>query len=77
MTGEKRASFAQFFYRINPDKTTDSICGFCFLTAATARNRAELQALEATHNCRSRSHDDGANRIRKLQIGEFRSGGQG
>jgi hypothetical protein len=26
--------FAQFFYRVNPDKTIACICGFCFLPAA-------------------------------------------
>ena len=31
-------SFFQFVHRVNPDKTIDAICAFCFLTAASADN---------------------------------------
>jgi hypothetical protein len=37
-------SFAQFFYRDNPDNTIDAICGYCFLTVATANTRTELRS---------------------------------
>jgi hypothetical protein len=43
--------YHQFFYRINPDKTVDSICAFCYLTAATANSQAELHELERAHRC--------------------------
>jgi hypothetical protein len=49
---EVNVSFAQFFYRVNPDKTVDSICGFCFLASAPANNQADLRAWESTHVCR-------------------------
>jgi hypothetical protein len=44
-------SFAQFFYRVNPDTTIDAICGYCFLTVATANTRTELRLIEAAHHC--------------------------
>jgi hypothetical protein len=44
-------SFAQFFYRVNPDSTIDAICGYCFLTVATANTRTELRLLESDHHC--------------------------
>jgi hypothetical protein len=44
-------SFFQFVYRVNPDKTIDAICAFCFLTAATAENEADLHAQESAHKC--------------------------
>jgi hypothetical protein len=40
-----------FFYRINADKTIDSICGFCYLTVAAGESEAELYALESAHDC--------------------------
>jgi hypothetical protein len=45
------ADAPQFFYRINADKTIDSICGSCFLTVATGKSEAELHAQEAAHDC--------------------------
>ncbi len=47
----KDVHFHQFFYRINPDKTIDAICAFCYLTAATAETRAELLVRERAHRC--------------------------
>ena len=44
-------SFAQFFYRVNPDSTIDAICGYCFLTVATANTRTELRLFESAHQC--------------------------
>ena len=43
--------YHQFFYRINPDKTVDSICAFCYMTAATANSQAEIHELERKHRC--------------------------
>lgn len=47
----KRAHFHQFFYRINADNTIDAICAFCYMTAATATTRAELEVKERAHRC--------------------------
>jgi hypothetical protein len=43
--------YAQFFYRSNPDGTTDSICGICFNTVVTARLFAQLKTGEMVHKC--------------------------
>jgi hypothetical protein len=40
-----------FHHRVNGDKTFDSICLQCFLTAATAENETDLHKLEAGHKC--------------------------
>jgi hypothetical protein len=42
----------QFTHRSNPNSTVDSICTYCYLTAATARNYAELKAKEKSHKCK-------------------------
>ena len=47
----KGVHFHQFFYRINADKTIDAICAFCYMTAATAATRAELEVKERAHRC--------------------------
>jgi hypothetical protein len=47
----KDVHFHRFFYRVNPDKTIDSICAFCYMTAATAYSQAELYARERAHRC--------------------------
>jgi hypothetical protein len=51
LNAKKDVSFAQFFYRVNPNRTIDSICGFCFLTVATDENKAALRTPELTHCC--------------------------
>jgi hypothetical protein len=43
--------FAQFFYRINPDKTMDSICGYCFVASEPAADREQLRPWEIAHCC--------------------------
>jgi hypothetical protein len=65
MAPQKNVSYSQFFYRENADKTIDAICGFCFLTAATANDFADLHKLESAHVCflkhaRQQSHLTGA-----------------
>ena len=47
-----KGSYYQFFYRRNSDNTTDAICGFCFLTVASAESEADLHARESLHKCR-------------------------
>src|SRR5258708_172232 len=51
MASRQGACFSQFVYRTNPDNTIDSICAFCFLTVATAENRADLHQQESAHHC--------------------------
>jgi hypothetical protein len=51
MANEKSGNSSHFFYRENPNRTIDAICGFCFSTAATAKNRADLREMEAAHVC--------------------------
>jgi hypothetical protein len=46
-----KGSYSQFFYRRNANKTMDAICGFCFLTVASAESEADLHALESVHQC--------------------------
>lgn len=46
-----KGSYPQFFYRRNADNTMDTICGFCFLTVASAESEADLHALESDHEC--------------------------
>jgi hypothetical protein len=43
--------FDQFNYRWNSNDTVDSICTYCFMTAGTARNEAELRTKEISHKC--------------------------
>jgi hypothetical protein len=45
------ASRPRFYYRTNPDDTVDAICAFCYLTAATAANEADLHKKEVAHQC--------------------------
>jgi hypothetical protein len=45
------ASRPRFYYRTNPDGTVDAICAFCYLTAATAADQADLHKKEAAHLC--------------------------
>jgi hypothetical protein len=52
--GSLTMNSTQFRYRRNADGTIDSICPHCFLTAATVENEADLQELEAAHQCPDR-----------------------
>jgi hypothetical protein len=47
--------FAQFFYRVNSNKSMESICGDCFLASPASGETAELQAWEHAHRCLSQS----------------------
>ena len=40
-----------YAHRINPDRTTDSICKECFATIGTAEAAEYLKALELAHAC--------------------------
>jgi hypothetical protein len=41
-----------FFYRVNIDKSIDSICGCCYRTVATASNEGALHVSEDSHDCK-------------------------
>jgi hypothetical protein len=41
----------KFHHRVNADKTIDSICLRCYLTAAKAENEADLRECEEAHEC--------------------------
>jgi hypothetical protein len=41
----------KFHHRVNADKTIDSICLRCYLTAAKAENEAGLREREEAHEC--------------------------
>jgi hypothetical protein len=41
----------RYLYRENPDKTVVAICPWCFMTAASASNEADLQYQESLHQC--------------------------
>jgi len=61
LEGRQIADAVQFFYRMNADKTIDSICAFCYLTVATGESEAELHVQEAAHDCwKKRSSDSQA-----------------
>ena len=45
------AFFAQFFYRVNPDKTVAAICGTCFLESDPLADQAGLKSWETAHHC--------------------------
>jgi hypothetical protein len=47
----KSEKCSQFYYRVNADGTIDAICLRCYLTAAKAANEADLNELEAAHQC--------------------------
>jgi hypothetical protein len=46
--------FAQFFYRVNSNKSVESICGDCFLASPASEETAKLQAWEHAHRCSTR-----------------------
>jgi hypothetical protein len=71
----KTASFAQFFYRVNPDSTIESICGFCFDASAAMLDRAKLQLWEANHHCAEKGEGSPINYTSGLQsIGKLAPG---
>jgi hypothetical protein len=49
--GGPKMTQQRYFYRENPDKTVVAICPWCFMTAATASNEADLEYLESLHQC--------------------------
>lgn len=51
LNGRSQMKTEKYFYRSNPDTTIDAICPFCFMTAATATNEADLLYLESLHRC--------------------------
>ena len=51
MMAYSNTCFAQFFYRVNPDKSMDSICGHCFEASDPAFDKESLRAWEVAHCC--------------------------
>jgi len=45
--------FAQFFYRVNEDKTVEAICGFCFAGSHPVVEPGAMREWEKAHVCRS------------------------
>jgi hypothetical protein len=45
------ACFAQFFYRVNPNKTIEAICGHCFSSSESSTDKGALQTWETAHRC--------------------------
>ncbi len=41
----------RFLYRVNSDRTIDSICCCCYRTVGTAHSKDALHAREAAHEC--------------------------
>jgi hypothetical protein len=41
----------EYFHRLNPDFTYESICLVCFRTIGSARREADLEIAEANHHC--------------------------
>ena len=41
----------EFAHRINRDGTADSICLYCFMTAASSPEESTLEKAELTHAC--------------------------
>ena len=44
-----RQYYRRFTHRLNPDGSYDSICMYCFLTAATSQTEDQLASLERDH----------------------------
>ena len=44
-------AFAQFFYRVNADKTIDAICSYCFTESASAARKEDLETWQTAHRC--------------------------
>jgi hypothetical protein len=51
MTSTPTTCFAQFFYRVNPDKSMDAVCGCCFASSEPTRENEDLRAWQAAHHC--------------------------
>ena len=54
MTPITTACFAQFFYRVNSDKTVDAICGYCFEASDPCESKNALYTWETAHRCQHR-----------------------
>lgn len=44
-------SALEYFHRLNPDFTYESICLVCFRTVGSAVKEAQLEIAEANHHC--------------------------
>ena len=43
--------FSQFFYRVNPNRTMEAICAYCFVASDSSPNKLALQSWETAHRC--------------------------
>jgi hypothetical protein len=43
--------FAQFFYRVNEDKSRDAICATCFSESGQVVKEEDLRTWETAHRC--------------------------
>jgi hypothetical protein len=57
MSAIQSTCFAPYFYRVNPDKTIDSICSHCFKSSPAASGPGDLRAWESAHHCDSCSEN--------------------
>jgi hypothetical protein len=48
---QKKTCFAQFFYRVNDNKTLEAICSVCFLGSDPALHQSGLLDWEKAHVC--------------------------
>ena len=68
--------FAQFFYRVNDDKTVEAICGFCFAASHPAIQHADLREWEKAHICPDRQHSQAQSEAGKYRASRVQRVGQ-
>jgi hypothetical protein len=51
MLATQSTCFAPYFYRVNPDKTLDSVCTRCFEASSAASHPSMLREWESAHHC--------------------------
>ncbi len=68
--------FAQFFYRLNDDRTVEAICGFCFAASDPAMQHADLREWEKAHICPDRQHSKAQSEAGKCRASRVQRVGQ-
>jgi hypothetical protein len=51
MLATQSTCFAPYFYRVNVDKTVDSVCTRCFAASKAAQSPTFLRKWESAHHC--------------------------
>ena len=51
MLATQSTCFAPYFYRVNADKTVDSVCTRCFAASKAAESPSFLREWESAHHC--------------------------